>query len=339
MVAPSPQSPLPALGTTELLIPRTFHFVWLGGKPMPAEFVGFRRTWADHHPDWQIVVWDESTLPVLRNQAAFDALPTWSQKVDLASFEILLRHGGVYLDTDFECLKDIEPLLAGLDLFGASEDGVHTCHGIVGAVPGHPLIERIVDAFPQSIADHGHEGAAHATGPHHITRVVAAWRAEGHDATVFGPELFYPYHYTEKHRRHEVFPDAYAAHHWAGSWLPENQPAARRVVLDGDWADGATQRAILPVLATFCRLFGPADPVELVFATDPGGEAALGAIAGELLNAVAPGAELPMLVAKSRVETLSEPSELWITLCGEPGADAVAAAEAAARLVALHAGA
>src|SRR4051812_38337255 len=98
------------------LIPRVFHWVWLGGRRMPDEYVEFRRSWVRHHPDWQFVVWDETTLPPLRNHEWFEQADSWSQKVDIASFEILHRHGGVYLDTDFECLKDIEPLLGGLDV-------------------------------------------------------------------------------------------------------------------------------------------------------------------------------------------------------------------------------
>jgi hypothetical protein len=308
-----------------LLIPRTFHWVWLGGKKMPDEFVAFRRSWARLHPDWQIIVWDEASLPPLRNQQWFDQLPTWSQKVDLASFEILHRHGGVYLDTDFECFRNIEPLLRGLDWFGASEDDVHTCHGIVGAVPGHPLIDRIVEGFSHSIASQPGAGAAQTTGPHHITRIVDAWRAEGKPLTVFGPELFYPYHYTEKHRRHETFPDAYAAHHWAGSWLPENQPAKRRLVLVDDPADPA--RHVGP-LSAFCRLFGPADPVELAIACPAGGEARAAERVTALLGALADVDPLPELWVNTYNEVLAQPFDVAVGTTGDAAADALASAAA-----------
>lgn len=118
---------------------------------------------------------------------------------------------------------------------------------------------------------------------------------------------------------------------------PDAAPVAYRAVLDGDWSDPATHGAVLPVLATFCRLFGPDDPAELVFATDPGYEQAVGGFVGTLLGAVAPGAEPPVLLAKSREEAQGEPSELWITLCGDATRDAVAAADAAACLAALRA--
>jgi hypothetical protein len=119
---------------------------------------------------------------------------------------------------------------------------------------------------------------------------------------------------------------------------PPAHAAAYRAVVDGDWSDPAAHSAVLPVLATFCRLFGPEDPAELVFATDPGYERAVGEFIGVLLSAVAPGAEPPVLLAKSREDAQAEPSELWITLCGETTVDAVAAADAAACFAALRAG-
>jgi hypothetical protein len=36
---------------------------------------------------------------------------------------------------------------------------------------------------------------------------------------VFPKELFYPYHFTEPHRRFEYFADALAVHHWSHSWV------------------------------------------------------------------------------------------------------------------------
>lgn len=114
-------------------------------------------------------------------------------------------------------------------------------------------------------------------------------------------------------------------------------PSGYRAVLDGDWSDSAVHGAVLPVLATFCRLFGPGDPAELVFATDPGYEQAVGDFVGVLLGAVAPGTEPPALLAKSRDDAQAEPSELWITLTGDKTGDAVAAAHSAAHFASLRA--
>jgi glycosyl transferase-like sugar-binding protein len=319
------RSPAASPHAPALLIPKTFHFVWLGGKRMPAEFVEFRRTWADHHPDWQIAVWDESTLPRLRNQEWFDRAESWSQKVDIASFELLHRHGGIYLDTDFECLKNIEGLLGGVDVFSASEDRVHVCHGIMGCTPGHPLLDRLVGAVEHSILSQPGQSPAVTTGPHLITKVFKQWIAEGNHATVFAPELFYPYHYDEKHRRHETFPDAFAAHHWAGSWLPENQPARRRLVLVADWDRPAA--ALLGTLGAFCRLFSSSDPVELVLGCPVGEESAVAERIMPVIDEMDPGA-LPELWVNTFEELLSQPFDIAVAPTGDDVADGLATARA-----------
>jgi hypothetical protein len=324
-----PSTPLLAHDSAQR-IPRTFHWVWLGGKPMPEEFVAFRRTWAEHHPDWQFCVWDESTLPPLRNQRWFDHVQSWSQKVDIVSFELLHRHGGIYLDTDFECLRNIEPLLDGVDVFAASEDNVHTCHGIMGCVPGHPLFERVIDTVEHSIVSQPDGNAAQTTGPMLLTRCFDAWRAEGNQATVFGPELFYPYHYTEMHRRHETFPDAYAAHHWTGSWLPENQPQPRRLVLVPDWDSETTSAA---VLGAFCRIFAPGDPVSLVIACPAGLEQGTADRTMAAVAAAGATGELPDVWVSTFEETLAAPHDIAVV-----GGDPAAAARAVDWMAAVRAG-
>jgi inositol phosphorylceramide mannosyltransferase catalytic subunit len=40
---------------------------------------------------------------------------------DIARYEILLQVGGVYIDTDFECLRNVEPLIDGIECFAAQE--------------------------------------------------------------------------------------------------------------------------------------------------------------------------------------------------------------------------
>jgi hypothetical protein len=49
------------------------------------------------------------------------------------------------------------------------------------------------------------------------------------DVLLLPPGSFFPYHYSERKRRHEdhmgANPWAFGAHHWAASWLP---PEKRR---------------------------------------------------------------------------------------------------------------
>jgi hypothetical protein len=202
-----------------LFIPRIFHRIWLG-CPMPERERRFGETWVEHHPDWEMRLWHEGNLPPLVNQAQFDAAASPAQRADILRYELLLEYGGVYLDTDFECFRNIEPLLAGVRAFTAREDAAWVAIGVLGCVPGHPLFAAVVAELPDSIAWRPGRPPNEQTGPQLFSRVLVEQEALGLEApTVFGPELFYPYHATEPHRAGEYFPQAYAAHHWSKSWV------------------------------------------------------------------------------------------------------------------------
>jgi mannosyltransferase OCH1-like enzyme len=202
-----------------LLIPRVFHRIWLG-RPMPERERKFGETWAERHPDWEMRLWREGNVPPLVNQALFDAATTPAQQADVLRYELLLAHGGVYLDTDFECFRDIEPLLGGVRAFSAREDADRVAIGIMGCVPGHPFFAAVVEALPDSVAWRPGQPANEQTGPELFSRVLVEREALGEEIiTVFGPELFYPYHWSELNRAGEHFPHAYAAHHWSKSWF------------------------------------------------------------------------------------------------------------------------
>jgi mannosyltransferase OCH1-like enzyme len=217
------------------MIPRRVHRLWFGGD-VPRDAVRFGESWERHCPGWVVRTWRDWDLPPLINQDAFDAADHPAQKADLARLELLLRYGGIYVDTDFEALTPIEPLLHGVECFAASEDCKFVSTGIIGSIPDHPFIHRLVDRVTSSIAEHPGEPPNRQTGPYFVTRELQAYRRDqggNGDVVVFPPELFYPYHFSEPERRSESFPNAVAVHHWSGSWT-EEEPSAQTSSLASD---------------------------------------------------------------------------------------------------------
>lgn len=200
------------------MIPKVFHRIWLGDKPIPQEFCSFAVGWSNLHPDWPSELW--TGADGLGDFPNLDLLPlckNYAQMSDVLRYEILWQEGGIYLDTDFECKKNIAGLLTG-EFVGAGEKPDMLSAGFIAARPRHPLIGRCRELLMDRIIRQDRIHQAHISGPGLIT---AAWQEFKNDPAVvtYGPELFYPYAWNEKHRRHEDFPDAYAVHHWAGSWL------------------------------------------------------------------------------------------------------------------------
>ena len=202
------------------MIPRIIHRIWLG-VDLPQEAKELGDTWVRHCPGWEVRTWRDWDVPPLRNQELFDAADHLAQRADLARLEILLRYGGVYVDTDFEALAPIEPRLADVECFVAREDTRWIGTAIMGSTPDHPFIARLVREAPQSIAEHPGEPPNKQTGPWFVTAQLKAYRKASRGrapVTVFPPALFYPYHFSEPERRDDHFPDALAVHHWSGTW-------------------------------------------------------------------------------------------------------------------------
>ena len=194
-------------------IPRVFHHIWFGG-PLPDQFAEYRESWRHLHTGWEFILWNESNLPPLINWACFEDAATFAQKADIARYEILYRYGGVYVDTDFECLKNIAPLVSGLRAFSASEnpsDMGTVSIGILGAVPNHPLFAQLIRESP-SYYDRDRP-PNETTGPLLITR-LAPYHS---DFVLFGRELFYPIPYGASEYA-SPRADAFAVHHWSQSW-------------------------------------------------------------------------------------------------------------------------
>lgn len=195
---------------------KCFHQFWVG-PPMPEAFREFANGWQRLHPDWKYQLWDESTLPPLRNQDLYDHAAELCPglegqlRSDIVRYELLYQFGGVWIDTDFECLKPIDDLLDGVRCFVARVTPKWLNNAIMGADPGHPFIGRLIDGLPASIAAHPGKAPRVVSGPQYLTK---QWREDGEGVTVFAKEMFFPYLWSELSRGKERFPDAWAIHHW-----------------------------------------------------------------------------------------------------------------------------
>jgi inositol phosphorylceramide mannosyltransferase catalytic subunit len=193
-----------------VLIPRIFHQIWLGAQPFPDEFVPYRQSWAEQHPDWELTLWTEENLPAdLRRPEAREALRNPAERSDILRYDLLRTFGGVYVDTDFECLRSIEPLIDGVDAFAGYRKPGRVNNALIGAVPGHPLVERaLAEIRPRTTWGTLDKDG---TGPPFLERVLADFP----EVRIFDPPVFYPR--TEAQRE-----QAYAIHHKARSWKDED---------------------------------------------------------------------------------------------------------------------
>jgi mannosyltransferase OCH1-like enzyme len=211
------------------MIPRIFHQIWINKKnpELPEKFRIYRDSWLKFHPDWKYKLWNLDNLDFTPSRMdIINIAPNYAQIADILRYEILFRHGGVYMDTDFECLRNIDCILEGVRNFACSEDGCSITNAILGSEPNSCYMARCVNALPVRL---GRTSPPDETGPGLLTRVLLGGGLAS-DFTLFPQEWFYPYNWNEPHRANEYFPQAYAVHHWAHSWGELNPNLAVRIL-------------------------------------------------------------------------------------------------------------
>lgn len=238
-------------GSRELFIPRHFHWIWLGDRAMPARHAEWIAGWLALHPGWEHTIWTEANRPRLCNEVQYRAAANHSQKSDVLRYEVLLEHGGVYLDGDVQCCRNIEPLITGCSAFIGREASWAGVGGAVfGAIAGHPWVQAIVDRIPSAFEEGTDQ--IDQSGPGLITPLT-----EGRsDVAIFAPATFFPYHpRMGKPLASHQYPDAYAIHHFEGSWL--DAPAERVLALAEIEEIVPPGAEMLAITATFGRLEVP----------------------------------------------------------------------------------
>ena len=207
----APTPPPPAWRRSATPIPRVIHRVWLGDAPMPSDHVRYGESFAEHHPGWEMRLWGDDDLPSLGiGEREVARSRTLVELSDLVRHAVLARHGGVYVDTDVECVRPFHPLLEGVRAFAGMEMDSRLGTAVLGAVPGHRLFERAAAEARLNVGLGLH--SIDAVGPYFFS-LLAEQEPDG--LTVFGREVFYPYLWDERERAAGPFPAAYAVHHWA----------------------------------------------------------------------------------------------------------------------------
>lgn len=201
-----------------MIVPRVFHRIWLGSA-LPKKYKKYGRTWKKHHPSWEMKLWTERNLPDdLLNMNCLELCNNYSEQSDVLRYSLLYKYGGVYIDTDFENYKNIEPLLSKLDIFASSEDNYHICGGFMGSTPEHPIIKRLINLIPTTLKSTMNQPSDHRIGPKFVTENIS-WD----EITVLPREYFYPYlpnvfRSIQIQDKADSRKTAFAAHHWAKSW-------------------------------------------------------------------------------------------------------------------------
>ncbi len=142
------------------MIPKLLHLIWIGPRPPPWSCIETWRTaLVREYPQWEVRLWRDEDLAAMpmQNREAYERTTSWCGKADIARYEIVHRHGGVYVDADSVWLgRPLEPVLeeaAELGFFGALEGSPELVMcGFFGGAPGHPILAEAIATLPTRLA-------------------------------------------------------------------------------------------------------------------------------------------------------------------------------------------
>lgn len=216
--------------SSKLRIPKKVHWIWLG-SPLPNKYKAFQDSWKKFNPDWEFKLWTDKDVVQfnMKNKALFDKSNNWGQKSDIWRYEILEREGGLYVDTDFECLKNFDILHYLCDFYtGIGYDLVdpYLYNGLIASVPGHPILKACINNVTVSNDPKNNMAIIHDTGPLLFTRIffknihsIYKYKTIAFPVTYFYPLSNRDRYISYKEMRMKIRPESYAIHYYDTSWV------------------------------------------------------------------------------------------------------------------------
>ena len=211
------------------MIPKIIHYCWFGRGEMPKLARKCIKSWKKYCPDYEIKEWNEDNFDLDLYPYAREAYDNrkFAFVTDVVRLYALYHEGGIYMDTDVEVLKPLDPFLKHTAFSGfESETDVST--GIMASVKGGKWAKGNLEYY------NGRHFLKEDGSFDLTTNVVAitnymVQHGLKRDNTFQDFEVFltiYPKDYfcplSWKGEQMIITENTVAIHHFAGSWLPND---------------------------------------------------------------------------------------------------------------------
>lgn len=209
------------------LIPKTIHYCWFSGNPIPDTLKRCMETWEKFCPDYEIVRWDESNYDISWSPYMVQAYEhkKWGFVPDVARLDILYRYGGIYLDTDVELIRSLDELLYQPAFCGVEKWNVVNMGGCSGCQQGNRIVKAMLD-FRRDISFENGDGSLNlmSSGYYEMKPLLEAGLCANGVAEqikgqimVYPSEFFHPFDYMSGETK--ITENTFSIHHFSGTWL------------------------------------------------------------------------------------------------------------------------
>ena len=128
-------------------IPKTIHYVWLGGKEKPKEIQRCMKTWK-RLSGYEFKEWNEKNIDIDSHPFLKKAIEQkqWAFASDYIRAWAIYNYGGVYFDTDVIVIRTIDDLLNNRAFVGY-ETPEFPFTAVFGAEKHHPFVKDLLDYY------------------------------------------------------------------------------------------------------------------------------------------------------------------------------------------------
>ena len=203
-------------------IPKKIHYCWFGKGEMSPLHHACMKTWTKYLQDYEIICWNEENSPMNHPFVNYHYKKrNWAFVSDYVRLYAIYKHGGIYLDVDFEILKKIDELRDNSCFLGY-ELPKRVTNGICGGEKGHYFFWEAMQFMENRHQKH----QAIMTSPEVCTKVYSSLvdKNRASDIKIYSQEYFYPYNpFDQDLEKHFLLADyitnnTFAIHHWGHSW-------------------------------------------------------------------------------------------------------------------------
>ncbi|MGX8851828.1 glycosyltransferase family 32 protein [Amedibacillus sp. YH-ame10] len=206
------------------MIPKTIHYCWFGGKPLPKEVESCIKSWKKYCPDYKIIQWNEENFDIRSHPFIENAYKNkyWAFVSDYVRLRVIYENGGIYLDTDVEIIKNLDPLLRNKCYFGVEQGCEMVASGLgFGAEKGHPAILEMIKIYDEYIFDVERvmEISCPVLNTEALKKYGVVYNNElvvCNNVTIYPPLYFDPY--SPETLDNLLCDETYSIHHYSASW-------------------------------------------------------------------------------------------------------------------------
>lgn len=225
--------------TSEPMIPKKIHYIWLGKKEIPYSLRKCIATWEEKCPDYEVIQWDETNYDFGKHPYMRQAYESggYGFVPDYARLDILYHEGGFYFDTDVEIKCNLDKLRYQEAFCGLEKWQILNFGGGSGSVKGHPMIKRFLDARESiRFLDEKSKQNRNTCGFYDTqTALKAGYRINGETQNIGGMNIyaydyFHPYDYMSGMTNETE--NTISIHHFNGGWMDDKMKEQNQLAIE-----------------------------------------------------------------------------------------------------------